>query len=1324
MVNSQFKSMMKSILLDKTKEIQVIFGTRLSEFLTDLIAYLAKHSQPVKKTILSKNKIKTKNLVAILEKLIAFKKQKQPSTFSEDILGLLNIIFCCCFHPKSTKSNRRNFENLFLELLDMCEYEKIFFKLKSALFLLIPYYTICISDNEKNMIEKIVPDKSVQVLPGIETVEACDICDIMENLIGWLKKNWNSKGKLCIDIFYDLFLRVYYPKFAKEAGFQKNIIEFERELDTKQSFEIIHNFLKVLFDQKENYDFSLFFTDSIKMKFFIQFLANEFKNTNLKRETYWNISRTILNDNKILNLILNESTELFLEFANTTCRIITDASQPTSDKIADGKTISSAVQFLSEFFIKMIELFNKKIIIKEITKLFHKHQYEKISSPLLLFSFIHSLMSIDSVSQDLLTCLTSIAIESEIYSAAACKYAQYLAILAFPECYEIDKEKVTEISNVLVQKMIRINSNLSLSYNFITKHMNQILNSPEEYVQKICTIKWNYNKWENDKINNTMMKLPIPKLMEKNDLIDKIKKYLDAFHVYHLCESNEQINNSFSPIFSFCEAFISMRELPLTIKYNRTIVLTFCFNQLVFAVLYQKSKDVRRNAFSLIAKILTYGDLKEHIDSDNLFQIYICNTALLLSPIKEDVNIGFSCAFNLIRHGYSGASSFIPILLNLVEENMIDINKDLIDFLSSISLFIDNITIEKRLIDEYIKVKDPSVDEKFLTNPGKNMYQRVLNIVDKLPRKWDLIISIYSMILSHELNSANPNTDNIQNVFKQFISAIKSKSKEAIIVVRTSEMYLSKLIKKYSSIISNFMKEFTDYCVTLTLEDDNSLIFLTILTLYEFFIYSKSEKIEAYQKFINFLVKVRKEFTSVPEIAKLSDDLLIGFGVFNRNYPFPNGINFPMVNEVPLDGVKGELFGLQNGNIIKLIPDPENNEKSNCYSFTQFGHYKWNFSTLPIQSKTNNNPSISIPLSHSLSVNEDNRMFLSNINSFYDKYNNIYGDRQMIEIDNSDKEINDILIKMNTLDNLPTITPKSIDIPIISDINNIPSAVETSLFSSENIFNIQPERTSLLKLKKMTKETHRSQYKVGILYVGKRTLEQNEIFSTKLEETSQQFQDFLLGLGWQVDLATHVQYDGGLTYPQSGKTSIYYSDFSNELMFHVSPLMLNDESNEQQIGKKRYIGNDHIHIIWSDNISNYDISTITSSFNQEHIVIYPIDYCLFRVDIFSQKSVGYFGPLHNYIICSKKELPSLVRATVISSMDTIYRGSNQFISQFDNINLSLNEVWKNNQPNENDKNASNALSIQDLMIDKYSLYSGSISTQSISCSQLGSLSIY
>ena len=75
-------------------------------------------------------------------------------------------------------------------------------------------------------------------------------------------------------------------------------------------------------------------------------------------------------------------------------------------------------------------------------------------------------------------------------------------------------------------------------------------------------------------------------------------------------------------------------------------------------------------------------------------------------------------------------------------------------------------------------------------------------------------------------------------------------------------------------------------------------------------------------------------------------------------------------------------------------------------------------------------------------------------------------------------------------------------------------------------------------------------------------------------------------------------------------------------------------------------------------------------------------------------------------------------------MDTIYRGSNQFISQFDNINLSLNEVWKNNQPNENDKNASNALSIQDLMIDKYSLYSGSISTQSISCSQLGSLSIY
>ncbi len=48
-----------------------------------------------------------------------------------------------------------------------------------------------------------------------------------------------------------------------------------------------------------------------------------------------------------------------------------------------------------------------------------------------------------------------------------------------------------------------------------------------------------------------------------------------------------------------------------------------------------------------------------------------------------------------------------------------------------------------------------------------------------------------------------------------------------------------------------------------------------------------------------------------------SNDIVVTFDVKNPTATEVVLVYHMTVNEVPLDGVKGELFGLQNGNIIK-----------------------------------------------------------------------------------------------------------------------------------------------------------------------------------------------------------------------------------------------------------------------------------------------------------------------------------------------------------------------------------------------------------------------
>jgi Ral GTPase-activating protein subunit alpha len=62
-------------------------------------------------------------------------------------------------------------------------------------------------------------------------------------------------------------------------------------------------------------------------------------------------------------------------------------------------------------------------------------------------------------------------------------------------------------------------------------------------------------------------------------------------------------------------------------------------------------------------------------------------------------------------------------------------------------------------------------------------------------------------------------------------------------------------------------------------------------------------------------------------------------------------------------------------------------------------------------------------------------------------------------------------------------------------------------------------------------------------------------------------------------------------------------------------------------------------------VRDYNCHTIVSEFNDAHIVVYPLDSGLFRVQISRKNDVELFGPVMHGMALSKKLLAPLVRLT-------------------------------------------------------------------------------
>ncbi|XP_068249956.1 ral GTPase-activating protein subunit alpha-2 isoform X1 [Palaemon carinicauda] len=187
----------------------------------------------------------------------------------------------------------------------------------------------------------------------------------------------------------------------------------------------------------------------------------------------------------------------------------------------------------------------------------------------------------------------------------------------------------------------------------------------------------------------------------------------------------------------------------------------------------------------------------------------------------------------------------------------------------------------------------------------------------------------------------------------------------------------------------------------------------------------------------------------------------------------------------------------------------------------------------------------------------------------------------------------------------------------------------------------------LRELKNLDNQKCRETHKLAVIYVAEGQEDKMSILSNS--GGSAGFEEFVAGLGWEVELATHTGFLGGLQKNGStGETAPYYATSLTEVIFHVSTRMPSF-TEQAMLQKTRHLGNDEVHIVWSEHIRDYRRGIIPTEFCDVLIVIYPLPNRLYRIQISTKPDVPFFGPLFDGAIVAHKVLPGLVRTTALNA---------------------------------------------------------------------------
>lgn len=186
----------------------------------------------------------------------------------------------------------------------------------------------------------------------------------------------------------------------------------------------------------------------------------------------------------------------------------------------------------------------------------------------------------------------------------------------------------------------------------------------------------------------------------------------------------------------------------------------------------------------------------------------------------------------------------------------------------------------------------------------------------------------------------------------------------------------------------------------------------------------------------------------------------------------------------------------------------------------------------------------------------------------------------------------------------------------------------------------------LRELRNLDTQRCRETHKMAVIYVG--SGQEDKVTILRNNCGSSTYEMFVSALGWEVELETHNGFLGGLPRTGCGSTAPYYATPFLEVIFHVATRMPSDTP-EAILTKTRHLGNDEVHIVWSEHGRDYRRDILPTEFCDVLIAVYPLRSGLFRVTINRKPEVPWFGPIWDECVVGGSCLASFVRATAINA---------------------------------------------------------------------------
>ncbi|KAI5519214.1 GTPase activator protein [Trichomonas vaginalis G3] len=1292
------KLLMDTILNDKNFNIQAFIKSGLGEFINQLISYFNTFNKKQESSFFKRAKfVNSKKVLESLKKIFG-----SPTITHLDgdknFMTNLNLIFCTLLHPESPAECRAGALDVFLIMIVLVNQKDLQYFQKS-LSMMIPYAIVARGSDVNDFKEKIYKDINPIYVENPKPVTSDQAKASLSTVLTFVFKNWTTQGSFVQSILMNNILKVIYRASIEKAGVptQDYGFSYNPEIFHEEIVQFIQKLLNSemdispLFANRDSITAIFAVAEATTTQAVISGLCTSciLISTVYSNTTYYNACYSSKDFNKNTGkLIFNILAANCKKDGSMEQALITASYDPIKKYL---ETVLQEFQLAQTYFRSIFQINdeNHGVFAHFICCILRFLVDSNEKRPEVWSFFIKEF------------CQRKIG-------AAACSYfLQYLVVLGLPSLFDFDTTKSRSLASQFIQRNKR--NRQESCYDFIGENLEQIIEIPHEFTRKVLKQEWAPFSDFDEIISNIF----IQPLEISPDKVLPIINFIVPFFNFIKLDDEQLSLLMFIPLYQMSETLARCSLFPPGIKIQSQVPYQICGNFLFQAIFDQPYSEIRTAAFSALAKVLNLKEIQKYLGQKNLSSWY---AALMLQMTNENIDIrskAFFEAQSTVQDAFTGSSYLIPLMMALLEEGLVDRSQQTMSFLSSFPLFRIEPKVNKNFLDGIIKVIKSNKKqfvanaETLLNKTGANLRSRAIVLLKKIDDEikncrerlelLEFVDPAFNALLADELSRDKNEIDSklVEDILKRFIHYMAIKRTESICSIRTSMMYMQMMIDNYPQIVNNYVKEISNLCIKLTEKDDVEWSFQAIRLTTDLYV-ETGRLIKVSDFYKDFALFLRNGITKESQFSQdIKDVMSNSLELLSKNYmryPLPLTPNF-LTSLASVNNTKPSYNIFRCMNTSRRSLTTENKVQIS----TQFpsGQFVWEFT--PVNQSIVKEMKCSEVKSSSLFTKEERvpePYLFKDQKSFSDKVDTIIDSFKIEKMDlfPDGHDLNETLNKIIAMPNdykqmekakLGKLTPPEINMNTPAAILNSVHLMSPDNFDKSRLYTNDTRSNDFLD--KANVHSTRLGTKFGVIYVKDSSEDQNAILGCTLPDVSEHFKEFVTGLGWPINLQKHPGYLGGLDAKneKNGRTSIYYADFAHEEMFHVGPLLPNDPSDKQQIYKKRHIGNDHIHICWCDAAKDYNTATISSQFNQAHIVIYPLQNALFGVKIKWRDDVPWFGPLRCDLVVNKLALPSLVRETAEGAMLAIYFKQSTFSHPLSDIKKVMDNL--NDQCQEKDK---------------------------------------